>query len=366
MNLRKIVCSILILSLPTSVFADQIKRLPSGKPDFSGVYDTGTMTLEERPALLGELESIYPWVANLLTWAIESFQASNNADSDPNREAPPKGGVGGWENSFGGGNTGGYNSFYADMFSYHSVIDGKIRTSIIYEPENGKRPPAVPGALRKMGDIYASFIHENTGTATWLEKEGAGPFDGPETLAPSERCLISFASTVPTLPSLYNNYKRIVQTDDHIMILQEMVHDARVIRIDSEHSSSANKKWLGDSIAYWERDKLIIETRNFKNISGLGGSDENLHVVERLSYDRDGQLLYDFTVNDETVWTAPWSGIYVWNRRDDSKVYEYACHEGNYAMGNVLRGARLLEREWLEKEALINEEAIEISAGGSG
>ena len=95
MNPRKIICSILFLLIPTSAFADQIKRLPSGKPDFSGVYDTGTMTLEERPGVLGELESIYPWVANLLTWAIESFQASNNADSDPNREAPPKGGVGG-------------------------------------------------------------------------------------------------------------------------------------------------------------------------------------------------------------------------------------------------------------------------------
>ena len=150
------------------------------------------------------------------------------------------------------------------------------------------------------------------------------------------------------------------------MILQEMVHDARVIRIDSRHSNSANKKWLGDSIAYWEGDKLIVKTKNFKNISGLGGSDENLNVVERFSYDQDGQLLYDFTVDDETVWTAPWSGIYVWDRRDDSKVYEYACHEGNYAMGNVLRGARLLEREWREKEALINEEILEVSVGGSG
>ena len=263
MNLRKIVCSILFLSFSTSVFADQIKRLPSGKPDFSGVYDTGTMTLEERPGVPGELESVYPWVADLLTWAIESFQASNNADSDPNREAPPKGGVGGWENSFGGGNTGGYNSFYADMFSYHSVIDGKIRTSIIYEPEDGRRPPLFPVPCARWVTFMQVLFTRIQERPLGLRKR-AGPFDGPETLAPSERCLISFASTVPTLPSLYNNYKRIVQTDDHIMILQEMVHDARVIRIDSSHSDSANKKWLGDSIAYWEGDRLIVETKNFK------------------------------------------------------------------------------------------------------
>ena len=133
------------------------------------------------------------------------------------------------------GRLGGYNGFYADMFSYHRSMERSGRR--LSMARRWKATASVPGAMRKMGDIYASFIHENTGTATWLEKEGAGPFDGPETLAPSERCLISFASTVPTLPSLYNNYKRIVQTDDHIMILQEMVHDARVIRIDSEHSS---------------------------------------------------------------------------------------------------------------------------------
>ena len=110
--------------------------------------------------------------------------------------------------------------------------------------------------------------------------------------------------------------------------------------------------------------KLIVETKNFKNISGLGGADENLHVVERFSYDEDGQLIYDFTVTDETVWSAPWSGLYVWQEKNESKVYEYACHEGHYAMGNILRGARLLEKEWREKEALIAEESVEAGSAG--
>ena len=150
---------------------------------------------------------------------------------------------------------------------------------------------------------------------------------------------------MPTIPSLYNNYKRIVQTDDAVMILQEMVHDARIVRMDAEHSPDVNRKWMGDSIGRWEGDVLVVETRNFKGASSLTGADENLHVVERYSLMEDGNVLYSFTVDNPTVWTAPWSGEYVWRSSPD-KVYEYACHEGNYAMGNILRGARLLESEW--------------------
>jgi hypothetical protein len=202
-----------------------------------------------------------------------------------------------------------------------------------------------PQALMQSALLYASFRHDNDGTASWLQRNGPGPFDGPESLAPSERCLISFAATVPTLPSLYNNYKRIIQTQDHVMILQEMVHDARIIRIDSQHGAAVNKKSLGDSIAYWEGDVLVVETTNFKAPNGLFGADENLLVVERFSRMESGDLLYDFTVKDPTVWSEEWSGEYVWSA-NDSKVYEYACHEGNYSMGNILRGARLLESEW--------------------
>ena len=132
----------------------------------------------------------------------------------------------------------------------------------------------------------------------------------------------------------------------HVMILQEMVHDARIIRIDSEHGPQSNRTWLGDSIAYWDGDVLVVETKNFRKVNGLAGADENLHVTERFSRRDDGNLLYDFTVNDPTVWEAEWSGKYEWQSKPHSKVYEYACHEGNYAMGNILRGARLLESEW--------------------
>jgi hypothetical protein len=335
-----------IVLLGTVFVQAEIKRTATGKPDFSGVYDTGTLTPLQRPEFLGETEYLYPWFADLLNWAAGlAIEWASESESDPDREAPPAGGDG--DNTAGSGGVGGYNAFWIDPGSEVFEMDGKVRTSVIYDPPNGRQPEMVLEAQGRLGALYQSFLYENDGKASWLAHDGPGPFDGPESLAPSERCLISFGSTVPTISSLYNNYKRIVQTEDHVMILQEMVHDARIIRIDSEHSPDVNRKWLGDSIGYWEGDVLVVETKNFKNVNGLPGADENLHVVERFSMAETGNLIYDFTVVDDTAWTQPWSGKYVW-QASEGKVYEYACHEGNYAMGNILRGARLLESEWQE------------------
>lgn len=342
------VCRILFLvgalALTFSAAAD-VKRTASGNPDLTGVYDTGTLTPTERPEWLGDTEYLYPWAARFLNWAFSVAQDWALTDeSDPDREAPEAGGDG--NNIGGAGGVGGYNLFYIDPGSSLGEIDGKVPTSIIYDPPDGRYPETQPGVADRFASIYQSFAHENTGEATWLDHDGPGPFDGPESLAPSERCLISFGSTVPTISSLYNNYKRIVQTDTHVMILQEMVHDARIIRLDSEHTADENRKWLGDSIGHWEGDTLVVETRGFRNISALPGADENLHVVERYTLQEDGNIYYDFTVTDETVWSAPWSGRYLWQSKPEDLVYEYACHEANYAMGNILRGARLLESEY--------------------
>jgi hypothetical protein len=205
-----------------------------------------------------------------------------------------------------------------------------------------------PEALKRVMTAFASFAHDNDGTASWLDKPGPGPFDGPESLGLAERCILGFSGGPPMLPSLYNNYLRIIQTDTHVVILAEMVHDARVVRIDSEHGPQAQKKWLGDAIGYWDGDTLVVESRNFRNQTGITGGDENLHVVERFSRAPNGNLNYHFRVESPTTWTAPWAGEYEWTTRDDLKVYEYACHEGNYAMTNILKGARLLESEYDE------------------
>jgi hypothetical protein len=264
-----------------------------------------------------------------------------------------KGGDG--NNALGAGNVGGYNSFWVDPGSDVVAIDGKYRTSIVYDPPNGRRPPMTRKAQMRIADNFSSFSHENDGTASWLDQDGPGPFDAPEELALAERCLLGFSAGPPMLPGLYNNYKRIVQTEDHVMILVEMVHDARIVRIGGEHMDGV-QRWLGDSIGRWEGDTLVVETRNFREQTGLYGGDENLHLTERFTRQADGNLLYNFTVDDPTAWTGAWSGEYVW-KKTDKPVYEYACHEGNYSMGNILRGARRLEREELARRAAAQADA---------
>lgn len=336
--------TLLTLSLlqALSVSADTAKQ---EVPDLTGNYDAATLTPLQRPEFLGETKHVYRWVAKTLSWAAElGLKWAAESKSDPDREAPPVGGDGSGT-AFGAGNVGGYNTFWIDPGSNALEIDGKYRTSIIIDPANGRQPEMTAKGSAKVADNFSSFTHANTGTAWWLEEEGPGPYDGPEDLALAERCLLGFSAGPPMLPGIYNNYKRIVQTDDHVMILLEMVHDARIIRLNSEHVPGSSRSWLGDSIGWWEGDTLVVDTTNFREDTGLYGGDENLHLVERFSKLENGDLLYHFTVDDPTAWTAPWTGEYSW-RKSDQKVYEYACHEGNYAMGNILRGARLLESEF--------------------
>ena len=198
----------------------------------------------------------------------------------------------------------------------------------------------------KMAKLFGDVLHENKGDAWWLGREGAGPYDGPEALTLSDRCLLGFGSTggPPMLPTFYNNLKRIVQTPDHVVILIEMVHDARIIRLNSEHADPSVRKWLGDSIGWWEGDTLVVDTTNFPDQPSLYGASRDLHVVERFERIDKDSLLYSFTVEDANSWTAPWSGEYPWPQSDE-RVFEYACHEGNYAMEGILKGARLLEQD---------------------
>ena len=326
----------------------KLERTPSGKPDLSGFYDAGTITPLNRPEHLGDKQFMTKAEAEKMTEEVAAARAKANAASDPDRSAPVLGGSG--TRTGGGGGTGGYNNFWLDPGSDVFEIDGKIRTSIVYDPPNGRQPPMTEKGQQKRAANFTSFSYVNDGTASWLDEEGPGPFDGPEELALAERCLLGFSAGPPMLPGVYNNFKRIVQTEDHVVILLEMVHDARIIRLDSEHENGDHREWLGDSVGHWEGDTLVVESKNFREQTGLYGGDANLHLVERFRLLENGNLLYNFTVNDPTAWTAPWSGEYVW-QRSESLVYEYACHEGNYAMGNILRGARLLEKEELERRA---------------
>ena len=318
-------------------------------PNLSGTYDVATLTPLERPKAFGNELYLAREEAEKIRLADVERKAETNELSDPNRQAPPVGGDG---SPGAAGNVGGYNAFWIDNGDNSFSVDGKFRTSILTQPENGRRP-ALTADGQKARMARVRNYRPNQGSAWWIKEARQGPFDDMELRPLAERCILGFGPVAgpPMFPALYNNVKRIVQTEEHVMILIEMVHDARVIRLNSEHRPSHIRTWMGDSIGHWEGDTLVVNTTNFTAKPALYGATENLHVVERFKKQQDGTLNYSFVVNDPTVWQTPWGGDYPWPKTND-KVYEYACHEGNYALGNIMRGARLLEAEALESMSL--------------
>ncbi|MEM7018107.1 MAG: hypothetical protein AAF512_12310 [Pseudomonadota bacterium] len=337
---------LLVMLLPYTSHAE-IPRTSEGLPDLTGNYDIATLTPLQRPKMFGENLYLTEEQANKIAAAEKQRMDEGAQDSDPNREAPPVGGDG---SPGAAGNVGGYNSFWIDRGTDAFVVDGKFRTSIIYDPQDGRRPDYTKARRQELAK-YRGWYRENKGEAWWLELKGPGPYDHPESRTLSDRCLLGFGSTggPPMLPVLYNNVKRIVQTPDKVMILTEMVHDARIIRLNSKHVSPDIRKWLGDSIGHWEGDTLVVETTNFTDQPALRGATRGLKVTERFTMKDKDTILYNFTVEDPNAWEKPWSGELPFPRTKH-RVYEYACHEGNYAMGNILRGARLLEAEAMEKQ----------------
>ncbi|MEM7097450.1 MAG: hypothetical protein AAF541_04255 [Pseudomonadota bacterium] len=315
--------------------------------DLSGTYDVGTLTPLERPETFGNNLYLSSEQADVMAKRIAGAMAADSANSNPDRQAPPSGKI-----------TQGYNLFWVDPGSEAAMIDGKFRTSILTYPANGRIPALTKqGEARKQQmlddwEIIWRFtdptVGKNTGTAWWLEDGNSnGPYDHMEQRPYSERCIFGTRSTAgpPMLPNFYNNHKRIVQTPDHVMILTEMNHDARIVRMNAKHRDPRLKDWFGDSVGYWEGDTLIVDTRNFHDTPALWRADENLQTKEFFTLLDNGDLLYRFEVLDPTVWQDKWGGEYIWRAAHQDKVYEFACHEGNYALGNIMRGARLLEAE---------------------
>jgi hypothetical protein len=241
-----------------------------------------------------------------------------------------------------GGNVGGYNGFWLDPGNKVVRIDGVARSSIIVDPADGHIPQLTDAGKQRMA--------ERMGFA-----KKVGEFDGPEVRSLSDRCLTSFGSNAgpPMLPNyFYNNNYTIVQTKDHVMIMTEMVHDARIIRIGAtKHAPAQVRKWFGDSIGHWEGDTLVVETTNINPIQlsqggGFGpyrGASDQLKVTERITRTGPDVLNYKFTVEDPGSLTASYSGELPFNRIDET-IYEYACAEGNYALPGMLAGAREQER----------------------
>jgi hypothetical protein len=211
------------------------------------------------------------------------------------------------------------------------VIDGQRRSSLIIDPPNGRVPALTDEARARQ-------------QARMKQTAGRGQYDHPEFRPLAERCLLSFGPTTPLIPNyFYNNNIQIVQTRDHVMIMMEMVHDARIVRMNATHLPKHIRPWMGDSIGRWEGDTLVVDTTNFPPQQNFRGSSENLHVIERFRRVDANTINYRFTVEDPTTFTAPFSGEIPF-RAIDELIYEYACHEGNYALANVLSGARNEEK----------------------
>jgi hypothetical protein len=316
-------------------------RTPDGYPDLQGLYNTATLTPLERPdpnkLVMTDAEAL----------AIERDEAARREraarPSNGNRDAPPVGGDG---STGAAGNVGGYNNFWIDRGDSTIVVDGQRRTSIVVDPPNGRVPPVKPEAIkRNMGPRAATPTSDAPENFQTTQRGG---YDNIEQRPLGERCIIGFGSTSgpPMLSVLYNNFKQIVQTPTHVVILVEMVHDARIIPFRSAHAPDHIRKWMGDSIARWEGDTLVVETTNFSDKTRFRGSSGELKVVERFNRVDDRTLLYRFTVEDPTTWARPWTGEYSWALAGpDEHLYEYACHEGNYSFEGIMKGERLLDEE---------------------
>ena len=294
-----------------------IPRTPDGHPDFQGVWTNATLTQIERPDIFKGKATVTDAEAT----AYEKSDLDSN-DIDKNPEAPLL--------KFARSETtGGYNNLFIDRGSELARVDGVKRTSLIIDPPDGKIP--LKGAGMRRGEY------------------GAENYDDIKQRPLSERCILGFGWTAgpPMMPVLYNNNYQIVQTPNEIMIMVEMVHDVRVIRMNGTHIPSNIHRWFGDSIGHWEGDTLVVDTTNFTNETRFLGSAENLHVIERFRRTDAGTILYRATVEDPTVFARPFTMEYPF-LATRGPVFEYACHEGNYAMPDIMGGARKLEKEGRE------------------
>jgi len=281
-------------------------RTSDGQPDLQGYWATATLTPLERPAEFAGKEFLTEQEAaeyeHRLLNELNSDRRDGSADVDLRRN---------------------YNEFWRDR---GTTLVASRRTSLVVDPRDGKIPPLTPEARRKQA----------------ARAEGGRLLRGPEDLALRIRCL---SRDLPMIPTPNNNFLQIVQGPGYVAIYQEMMHEYRVIPLDGRpHADSRIRGYMGDSRGRWEGQTLVIDTTNFIGKSNFYGADENLHLTERLTRTAPDIILYQFAVDDPTAFTRAWSGE-LSMRRTQEAVFEYACHESNYSMTNILSGARTAEKK---------------------
>jgi len=299
-------------------------RTEWGHPELRGVWNFSSAIPMQRPTALGDREF----------YTLEEVMAQEQA-----RAAREASGV--ELTDIIGGTIGGYNDFWIET----NPLDYNLRTSLIVEPANGRLPPLVDGAPVATGGLGPDTPGERPVRFT---VGGVGK-DGPEDRGLSERCLLGFNSVPPFEPSLYNNNVQLFQTEDHVVIFNEMIHESRIVPLDGRpYVPEQITQWTGDSRGRWDGDTLVVETRNFndktQSFSGVGISANKL-LVERFTRIGPDRVDYQFTVQDDQAFTEPVTAL-IPMFRADGDLFEYACHEGNYGLVNVLQGARVEEGTW--------------------
>jgi len=302
-----------------------------GQPDFSGVWSNATITRLERDPKYGDRVVLTADEVQAIEGASDKRNALLRANTDQTKKVDDLPEC----QSGAQGAACGYNAFWTDPGTRLIRIGPEARASILTGPTG--RLPIKPEASARM---RARFGNERVGN-----------FDGPERRGVGERCLVGFggSSGPPLMPVLYNNHYQIQQTGDSVVIVTEMVHDARVIRLNTkQHLPTAVRSWMGDSIGWWEGDTLVVETTNFRPDNVFRGATENQKVIERFTRISPQQIHYKFEVIDPSSYTTTVTGEQALNATKD-QIYEYACHEGNYAMRGILAGAREEEKNGREQ-----------------
>ena len=280
--------------------------------DLDGIWTNNTLTPLERPAELRETPVLTEQAA--AAYEKQSVTQRNRDRRDGDAEVD----VGR-----------AYNELFFDMGARLARIGGTIRSSMIVDPPDGRIPPLTAEAQKR--------------AAVAREHARLHPADRAQDRSLTERCVFWATAGPPMLPGPYNNMYEIRQSPGYVTILAEMIHDVRIIPMDGRaHAPRGIRKWTGDSVGHWEGDTLVIDTTNFTDKTGFRGADENLHVVERLTRVNADTIVYKFTIDDRTAFTKPWTGELPFTAAS-GPIYEYACHEGNYALTDILSGARAEE-----------------------
>jgi hypothetical protein len=307
----------------------QVPRTEWGVPNFQAVWKHLSIIPFQRSTELGDKRFYTEEEALAIERAEQERFDADNEPLDPNRPAPviaeslPP--------------IGNYDLFWREDAQFIPTINGELRTSAIIDPANGRMPELLPAMANRLQEQRRDD-QDTRGRSS----------NGPEGRSLGERCLVAFGNlSGPVMsPIIYNSNLQFVQSPGYITIVAEMVHDARIIKITDERNPAAEsqRKWMGDSIGHWEDDTLVVETKYFNSSHRFRGLPvENLTVSETFRRESDNKLIYGFTVNDPTAFTAEFSGEYPLSLSSEP-IYEYACHEGNYGMVGILAGARRLEQ----------------------